>query len=81
MTFRIGIIGVGAITTQHVQAIRQHPGYEIAAVCRRSAAELEKTAKELGCRGFTDYRALLAERPDVVVVSLPHGMHSPSRRS
>ena len=72
----IGFIGVGNILGSHLAALEVNPDYELVAVCRRSEPELSNTARELGCAGFTDYRDLLAERPDVVLVSLPHGLHA-----
>jgi len=71
----IGLIGIGDILPSHLAALKALPEYKLVGVCRRSKDKLERTASELGCKGFTDYRDLLAERPDVVLVSLPHGLH------
>jgi predicted dehydrogenase len=71
----VGLIGIGAILDSHLDALKQHPEYRLVSVCRRSESELKRTAEQLGVKGFTDYRDLLADTPDVVLISLPHGMH------
>lgn len=75
MKVTIGLIGIGDILTSHLQALKANPGYEVVSVCRRSEDKLKKTTHELGCKGFTDYRKLLEDGPDVVLISLPHGLH------
>lgn len=75
MAVSIGFIGAGDILDTHLDALRANPEFELAAICRRSKDKLEARAAELECRGFTDYADLLAEGPDVVLVSLPHGLH------
>lgn len=71
----IGLIGVGNILDSHLKALKQHPEYQLVSVCRRSAPALKQIAAQLGVKGFTDYHDLLADAPDVVLISLPHGMH------
>lgn len=75
MKVAIGIIGSGNILSSHLAAMRANPEFNLVSVCRRSEDKLREQAGELGCRGFTDYHELLAQKPDVVVISLPHGMH------
>jgi len=75
MSVTIGLIGIGNIVDSHLNAIKENPEYKLVSVCRRSEDQLRRMADKLGCRGFTDYRDLLAEAPDVVLVSLPHGLH------
>ena len=71
----IGVIGIGNIRGGHLNAIAENSEYELIGVCRRSKDILEQIASELGCPGYTDYHDLLAQKPDVVLNSLPHGMH------
>ena len=71
----LGIIGVGDILSSHSDALKANPEFELVSVCRRSEDKLEITADKLNCKGFTNYHDLLEERPDVVLVSLPHGLH------
>ena len=71
----IGLIGIGEILGLHLEALRANPEYELISICGLSEAQVRKTAAAHGCKGFTDYCDLLAEKPDVVLVSLPHGLH------
>ena len=71
----IGLIGIGEILGLHLEALRANPEYELISICGLSEAQVRKTAAAQGCKGFTDYCDLLAEKPDVVLVSLPHGLH------
>lgn len=73
--FTIGLIGVGNITDSHLDALKQNPQFNLIGVCRRSEREVKQLAAQLGVQGFTDYHDLLAKRPDVALVSLPHGIH------
>ena len=71
----IGCIGVGEILDAHLKGLRANPEYELVSICRRSEDKLHRMAAQLGCEGFTNYHELLAQKPDVVLVSLPHGLH------
>ena len=74
----IGLIGVGNILDSHLGALEANPDYELTAICRRSPDKLKSQADELGVRGHTDYRELLRDPPDVVLISLPHHLHCPA---
>jgi predicted dehydrogenase len=76
MKVTIGFIGVGDIITSHLDALKANPEYELIGICRRSEEKLRRQAGELGCKGFTDYHDLLAEKPQVVLISLPHALHA-----
>ncbi len=75
MSVRIGIIGLGDIIETHFKAIDAHDRYEVAAVCDLQSQRVDTWVDRYGCRGMSDYRDLLAEGPDVVVITLPHGLH------
>jgi len=76
-TITIGFIGIGDILDSHLSALKANLEYKLVSICRRSEEKLRKTAAELGCKGLSDYHDLLADAPDVVLVSLPHGLHCP----
>jgi predicted dehydrogenase len=71
----IGFIGLGDILNFHLQALQENPDFQLVSVCRRSEAELKEAAQKLSCAGYTNYQDLLATKPDVVLISLPHGIH------
>ncbi|MFO7612701.1 MAG: Gfo/Idh/MocA family oxidoreductase [Clostridia bacterium] len=70
----IGIVGLGAISGIHIQAIRRIDKAEIKAVCSRDEQRARLVALEEGCRWYTDYR-MLAKDPDVdaVILCTPSG--------
>ncbi len=73
----IGLIGIGDIITSHLNALKANPEYKLKAICRRSPEKLKIQSEKLGVKGYTDYHDLLAEKPDVVLISLPHNLHYP----
>jgi len=72
----IGFIGIGNILPSHLKALEANPEYRLVSVCCRSENRLRQTAARLGVKGFTNYRDLLAEKPEVVLVSVPHSLHA-----
>jgi predicted dehydrogenase len=73
----IGIIGGGRICDAHALAARALPETHLAAVAEIDAERLGAVTARHGCRGYADYRELLAD-PEVeaVVVALPHWLHA-----
>ena len=75
MTVTLGMIGLGAIFEHHLAAISQQKDLRLAVVCDRDESRLRERSQQHGCSAYSDYRELLAEPPDAVVVALPHGLH------
>ena len=74
-SLKTGLIGVGDILTTHTEAIKANPEYKLVSICSHSEEKLKKQAAELGVKGYVDYRHLLEDKPDVVLISLPHNLH------
>jgi predicted dehydrogenase len=74
---RLGLIGLGAISAHHLEAIDACDAFVLAGVCDASADRLAAVAGPRGVRGFEDYRELLASELDAVAISLPHHLHAP----
>ena len=75
---RFGLIGCGAISTQHVEAIRASGGAELVAVSESASVERARAAGERwGVPWTTDFNELLA-RDDIDAVSIctPSGTHA-----
>ncbi|HTE20759.1 MAG TPA: Gfo/Idh/MocA family oxidoreductase [Armatimonadota bacterium] len=72
----IGIIGAGRICAAHASAAVALPETRLAAVAEVDAERLERATATYGCKGYADYREMLAD-PEVeaVVVGLPHWLH------
>ena len=81
---RVGVIGLGR-GMDHVTALLQVPGAEVAAVCdvdvRRRDAAAKKVEEKSGKRpaGFTDLRRMLEDRElDAVSIATPNFWHAPA---
>ena len=77
MPLRAAIVGLGAISLEHIERLMRLPGVQIAGLC-----DLDETVVEAVCErysidvGFTDFDRMLAEaRPDVVHVLTPPQSH------
>lgn len=73
---RAVVVGLGDISAIHLNAIKQDPGIELAAVC-----DIDETAKDRSPKGvpfYTDYMEMIKkEKPDVAHICLPHYLHVP----
>ncbi len=74
----IGMLGFGAIGTEHTAAIDQVPGLELSAVCDRSPVRVAAAIQAApGARPAADLDELLANSDvDMVVVSTPPNTHA-----
>ena len=76
---RIGIIGTGAISNQHIQVWQKMPGIKVVAACDIDQAKLEAWGAKYGIPElYTDYPQLLA-RDDIeaVDVCVHNNLHTP----
>src|SRR5262245_2222238 len=74
---RVGVIGTG-IGVAHIEALRQVPGAEVAAVCSAQRARAAAIAARFGVpRATDDYRELLSAGLDAVVLATPPTLHAP----
>lgn len=73
---KVGVIGIGFIGKQHVEAIRRIPGTEVIAVSD-IGPYAEDVCKSLGiAKNYTDYKEMLEnEELDVIHNCTPNGMH------
>jgi predicted dehydrogenase len=73
---KAALIGAGQIARQHLSCLKGLPGVELAAICDLSHATAEAAAERYGIRAwFTDHRAMLETRPDVVHITTPPTSH------
>ncbi|QNQ10820.1 Gfo/Idh/MocA family protein [Sphingomonas alpina] len=77
-TFRIGVIGLGLVATEHLAAYAKLDNVTIASVCDVRDAVAADWGARLSAEAFTDYRALLAKGGiDLVLVLTPASSHRP----
>jgi len=74
---RIGLVGAGAISTQHIEAIEALPATRLVAVASASEARARAAGEAHGVPWTTRVEELLA-RPDVDAVAIcsPSGLHA-----
>ena len=77
MQVTVGLIGLGNIVGHHLAGLEANAGLRVVAVCDRDEQKARRLARELDVKHLADHRELLSERPDVVVVALPHALHCP----
>ena len=73
---RFGLVGAGAISTQHLEAIRELPDASISAIASASADHARAAGERWSVPWTTDVDELLArEDVDAVTISTPSGLH------
>ena len=74
---RFALVGCGRISSNHIQALRQHAARaELVAVCDVRPDALAAAVQATGAAGFDSLTALLAGcNADVVVLATPSGLH------
>lgn len=73
----IGIIGLGAISRFHIDAVKKVDGARIICVCDLDEAAVKQCSNELSCAGYTDIDEMLASQAcDLVLVLTPPGSHA-----
>ena len=79
MTIRIGVIGAGAISDVHLEALAAHDRVEIACIADPSREARERQARKYGIgRSVADYREMLdGAEVDAVDIAVPHYLHCP----
>ncbi len=73
---RVGLIGYGAWGAHHARVVAANPDAALVAIAARSEATAAKARGEHpSCKVFTDYRELLAQELEAVVIVLPSHLH------
>jgi predicted dehydrogenase len=73
---RVGVIGLGMISSAHLDGYRDFDGCELAVVCDVDAARAQRVARERNVPATTDYRRVLEDPTlDAVALLLPHQLH------
>lgn len=75
-TFKAALIGAGAIAKNHASVLNECDRTEFVAVADIDIDRARSLAAKYGTAVYTDYRSMLREeRPDIVIISLPHYLH------
>lgn len=81
-TLRVGVIGLGFIGTQHIDALRRVPAAEVAAVCDFDAKNLRAAQERYRVpTACNDWRELIADpRIDAIHNCTPNALHDEINR-
>src|SRR6188768_372420 len=75
-SFRVAIIGIGAIAELIATALREIPQAKLIAGSCRTEAKGRKFAEQFSCTWYGDTNVMLdSEKPDVAIVATPSGAH------
>jgi predicted dehydrogenase len=76
---KVGIVGLGLVSSSHIKGFQAHPGAEVVAVCDLNEARAKAVAEEFGIeKYYTSFDEMLAD-PDINTVSIatPTFTHRP----
>ena len=76
MTRKVLVIGCGSIFRRHQKAIANNSSFKLIAVCDIQKEIVSAISKQLGVKGFTDYKqAVLQADADFCVIATPNSLH------
>lgn len=78
-SFRLGLVGCGRVSPNHLNAFKDHPGAQWTAVCDTNPTAAHNRATEWQIpHWYTDFHEMMKAHPDldVVVVATPSGCHA-----
>lgn len=76
-SFRVGLVGCGAIFPMHAHSVKQIAQAEIVAVCDRERERAEQQAMQFGGMAYTDFEDMIQNAGlNVVHICTPHYLHA-----
>jgi len=73
---RVAVIGCGNVSSVHLAAAAGSPHAQLMAVCDTKPERARSAGEKHGVPFYTDYREVLAQKPDVVHIFTPHHTHA-----
>lgn len=74
-TWKIGIIGAGLIADFHARAVGDLEHAQVVAICDNGSGKADELAKKYQCEAFHDYKTLLEQPLDLIMIASPSGAH------
>ena len=73
---KVGLIGCGKISADHISAFEKLEDAKIVAACDLNEENLSVVVEKTGAKAYTDYKEMLeVEELDLAVITLPHFLH------
>ncbi|MDG0790561.1 Gfo/Idh/MocA family oxidoreductase [Cohnella ginsengisoli] len=74
--YKAAIVGAGAISSLHLQAIEAIDEIEAVAIADIDGERAKQASSMHRIQAYTDYRQMIeTEKPDIVAITLPHYLH------
>jgi UDP-N-acetylglucosamine 3-dehydrogenase len=73
--FRVGVVGVGVMGSNHARVISELPGVELAGIVDIDQHQARNVSRSLGCRAFETLDALLERGVDAATIAAPTHLH------
>jgi UDP-N-acetylglucosamine 3-dehydrogenase len=73
--FRVGVVGVGVMGSNHARVISELPGVELAGIADIDRHQARNVGRSLGCRAFENVEALLDCGIDAATIAAPTHLH------
>ena len=73
--FRVGVVGVGVMGSNHARVISELPGVELAGIVDIDRHQALNVSRSLGCRAFENLDALLECGVDAATIAAPTHLH------
>jgi predicted dehydrogenase len=77
--YSVAVIGAGQIVNVHLEAIRKSDRCRLTAIADLMESKAQDLAVKYEAKAYMDYREMvLNEKPDIVIINLPHFLHKSS---
>jgi len=73
--FRVGVVGVGVMGSNHARVISELPDVELAGIVDIDRHQARNVSRSLGCRAFENLDALLECGVDAATIAAPTHLH------
>jgi len=73
--FRVGVVGVGVMGSNHARVISELPGVELTGIVDIDRHQARNVSRSLGCRAFENLNALLECGVEAATIAAPTHLH------
>jgi predicted dehydrogenase len=72
---RLGVVGVGVMGANHARVLTDLPGVRLVGIADPDLRQRAMVSDALGCRGYPDVEALIANGVDAITIAAPTHLH------